>query len=155
MSSFLDQKKAEKAEITEPIKAEGTKLKWNKSWMYAGPQHIPEEVKNPRFTYGWISYKTPGRIQAALFARWEIDVEVLKKLGKEYNLPTMNHGTPVEGALCVGQSMLVRRPKEIHEAMNKLEQDSIVEPEKLAKKNLAAALGGNIAVSGEVVSKTL
>lgn len=126
---------------------------WSKPGGYKGPLHIIEQLKDPKFTYGWVD-KNPERVRAAIFAGWEIDKEILKKLTIDYNMPTISHGTPIEGGLVVGHSILMRKPLERYKEDYLEEQKAVVEPAKAAKKKLAAIIGEDI-IHGDVTSNAV
>lgn len=148
----LESKEEEKPVVTD----------WKSSWIFSGPLYIPEDLKDPRFTYGWLDYPTPGRVAAAQSSGAEIDTEIKNKLNQGFDLPNRGPAAPIEGALIVGNSLLIRKPKELVKAQNKAEQDSIVEPQKAAKaglKNKLLALGlspeevDQISIRGGIESK--
>ena len=139
----------EKEQIKNNDENKTPSVKWNKSWGYAGPLNIPNELKNSSFVYGWVRYNDPGRLQSSLAQGWEIDKEVMKEYGKKYQLPSLDQGTPISGALCIGQLMLVRRKKEIDKEFKDWEQSQVIEPAKAAKKKLQEEVGGDV-VRGEI-----
>jgi len=146
--------KIQESEVDKQPELDGdeknNQIKWNKSWTYSGPQHIPNELKDPRFEYGWVDYLSSGKLSAAQRQHWEVDREIRKKLGEGYTLPTLDHSIPIEGALIVGSSLLVRRLKEIGKQIFAAEQALVPEPRKVAKARLQAEIGSDIQLVGDV-----
>jgi hypothetical protein len=130
-ANTLTEQWKEEDDIVEPEEES-----WGASWDYRGPQHIPEEVKDERFTYGWVNYLQPGRLSAAASTGWQVDTEIRNKMTHGFDLPGRGPASPIEGAMIVGESLLVRKPKDLAEKQYKAEQEKVVEPEKAAKTQM-------------------
>jgi hypothetical protein len=101
---------------------ESAKHRVTKPWQPATLLHIPEDLKDPDYTYRFCvnEESRPGNIRKKLAEGWEIDKWLLGEMKKRglLHLPTVDDGKPLDSTLTVREMVVMRMDKETAKSRN-------------------------------------
>jgi hypothetical protein len=103
--------------------------------------HIPEDLKDPNFTYRFVNDKATGRVQDMTE---NDDWEVVHTLGRDKEVPvkarhvgTVENGQPLK-------AVLLRKPKKFHEEDKAAQAKAIKEREEALRRGVTDPAKGGL-----------
>jgi hypothetical protein len=123
--------------------------KWE-GWTPASLLNIPEEYKDPRFTYRWCDTGKDGNITKKISEGWEVDREISKKRGSSFSANSQTErefkdNTQPEGSVTkLRELILMRMPRSLAEQRNKFYRDKATQKVTQTKHQLNSGLQGGV-----------